>query len=624
MDQNDLFKEFPQVTAEQWEAKIKQDLRGADYDKKLIWNTEEGFWIKPYYRSEDLREIDYLDNLPGDFPYNRGNNKKANEWLIRQNIKVDDIEEANRKVLDILMKGVDSIGFILDEDRSYTYEDLDLLFKNIFAESIESNFVCGNVSQNILSIILQLVKKYNRKLDKIHGSVDFDPLGTYSLKGKFPVSEADSYKRCKKLIETASHLPHFKVLAIHGQYFRNAGGAIIEELAFSLAVATEYLTQLTERGLSINDIAPRIKFNFAVGSNYFMEIAKLRAARVSWANIVKAYGPKSNEIAQMYIDTVTSDWNKTVYDPYVNMLRTTTESMSSIIGGTDTLTVNPFDHVFKDANDFSERIARSQQLLLKEESYLDRVADPASGAYYIENLTDAIIEAAWKLFLEVEENGGYLQAFNKGFIQSRIKETAQKRDIAIAQRKVSLLGINQYPNFTEHLDYDLPEESLTSKDLTAEGADVETLKHYRGAQPFERLRYKTDKYAKVNKRPRVFMLTYGNFAMSRARSQFACNFFACAGFEVIDNIGFKTITEGTKAAVKSNADIVVCCSADNEYVSMAEEVVKSLEKETIIVVAGYPKDSIEELNSIGINNFIHVKSNVLEELEKYQNEVGIV
>jgi len=623
MDHNDLFKEFPPVSTEAWEEKINKDLKGADYERKLIWKTDEGFRIKPYYRNEDLKAIDYLDNLPGDFPFNRSKQKKGNEWLIRQNVKVGDIKETNQKVLDLLMKGVDSIGFILKEDHKYTYEEIDLLFKNIFAENIESNFCCGNSSLNILEIILQLVKNYNRKLDKITGSVDYDPLGNFSLHGKFPVSDKVSFDQCTNLIHTASHLPNFRVLTMHGEYFRNSGGGIIEELAFSLSMAVEYLTQITERGLSINDIAPRIKFNFAVGPNYFMEIAKLRAARLLWANIVKAYGKSSDETAKMHIHTITSDWNKTVYDPHVNLLRTTTESMSSIIGGTDSLTVKPFDQTYVQANEFSERIARNQQLLLKEESYLDKVADPAAGSYFIENLTDSIVGEAWKLFLEVEENGGYLHAFRQGFVQSKIKATAEMRDMAIAQRKVNLLGTNQYPNFNEHIDAEMSEKVFMPKDLTVDDAEVETLKPYRGAQAFERLRYQTDQYALKNRRPKVFMLTFGNMTMRRARAQFACNFFACAGFEVIDNIGFGSVAEGVEAAHQVQADIVVLCSSDDEYLDIASEACPSLTNKAKIVVAGYPKGLIEELEVMGVEGFVHARSNVLEELKSYQRAVDV-
>jgi len=368
-----LFTEFPPVSTKEWDDVIQADLKGADYEKKLIWKTSEGFKVKPYYRSEDLNNIDFLDALPDEFPFIRGDRKDGNNWHIRQDIIVDDIKKANKKALDILMKGVTSLGFILDPKFEPTIDNIEQLCENIYADAVELNFICFHNSFKVVQHIEKLVKKYNRELDKINGSVDFDPIGQFVLKGKFPESADTSFDQAKNMIEMANHLPNFKVITVNGKYFQNAGATIVEELAFSLPQGVNYLTQLTERGLSINGIAPRMTFQFAVGSNYFMEIAKIRAARILWAQIVHAYGPCCDSKTKMYIHSTTSEWNKTVYDAHVNMLRTTTESMSSIIGGADSLTVNPFNTVYEKSSDFSERIARNQQLLLKEESYFDKV-----------------------------------------------------------------------------------------------------------------------------------------------------------------------------------------------------------------------------------------------------------
>lgn len=627
MDQKEkhakLFSEFPSITTKEWEDVIQKDLKGADYDKKLIWKTGEGFPAKPYYRSEDLENIDFLDTLPGQFPYIRGDKKEGNSWHIRQDIIVDDIKKANKKALDVLMKGVTSLGFIIDPKFEPTMDDIEQLCENIYADSVELNFVCFHDSYKVVQHVEKLAKKYNRELDKINGSVDFDPLGQYVFKGKFQVSSDASFDQAKKMIETAGHLPGFKVITVNGKYFQNAGATIVEELAFSLAQGVNYLTQLTERGLSINEIAPRMKFQFAVGSNYFMEIAKIRAARMLWAQIVHAYGPCSDCKAKMNIHSTTSDWNKTAYDAYVNMLRTTTESMSSIVGGSDSLTVNPFNTIYEQSTEFSERIARNQQLLLKEESYLDKVVDPAAGSYYIENLTNSIVEESWKLFLEIQEKGGFLEAFKAGFIQNTIKETTQKRDLDIATRKEVLLGTNQYPNPTEYKKDDLKSSVFEAFDCTEKDAEVETLKMYRGSQAFETLRYQTDLFAKSNQRPKVFMLTMGNLGMSRARSQFAGNFFACAGYEIIDNNGFKTVEEAANACISEKAEIAVICSSDDEYAEIAPKLYDLLNDKTILVIAGYPKAILDQLQSKGIKHFIHVRTNVLETLTEFQNLLDI-
>jgi methylmalonyl-CoA mutase len=291
--------------------------------------------------------------------------------------------------------------------------------------------------------------------------------------------------------------------------------------------------------------------------------------------------------------------------------------MSSVIGGIDSMTVLPFNAVYEKTNDFSERIARNQQLVLKGESYFDKVIDPGAGSYFIENLTNSIIHEAWKLFLEVQEKGSYLDAFKQGFIQQKIKEEAAAKDMEIALRKRSILGTNQYPNAKEVVS-NMHENSFP------ENNEPGILSPYRGAMAFEKLRYKTDLYSRKNKRPKAWMFTYGNLAMLKARSQFAANFFGCAGFEIIDNTGFTSIADGIAAAKKAKPEIVVICSSDEEYAEIALPVFESLKKESIVVLAGHPADLVEKLKETGMTNFIHVKSNVLEELKKYQALIGII
>lgn len=620
---NKLFSEFPPVPVKEWEDRIIKDLKGADYEKKLVYKPYDGLNIKPYYTSEDLKSLEYLSPLPDTFPYVRGTKKSDNSWFIRQDIVVTDLKRANEKALEILMKGVDSLGFILEDNKEYAKEDLDLLLKNIFAEIVEINLHCGSNALKVLQNHYDMLVRYNRDFQKIHGSVEFDPFGRLITKGNYYTSKEEDIDQCVQMIRVSAHLPHFTVICVNGRNFNDAGATIIEELAFSLAQGAEYLTLLTEKGLSINQIAPKIKFNFATGSNYFLEIAKFRAARLLWAHIVKAYGPSKDEVTKMNVHAVTSSWNKSMYDPYVNMLRTTTEAMSAIIAGIDSLTINPFDNIYEKPSDFSERVARNQQLLLKEESYLDKVEDPASGSYYLENLTDSIATEAWKLFLETDARGGFLEAAGAGFIQWKIGETANKRNMDLANRRDILLGVNQYPNFTEYKTEKVLPAVLNKQDGTGEKPVAETLKAFRGAQAFEETRYKTDLYSLNHKRPAAFMFTFGNLTMRMARSQFSRNFFACAGFDVIDNYGFKSVEEGAKAFIESKAEIIVICSADDEYPVIVHELMKQFKDKAIPVVAGYPKDHLETLRAEGVEHFIHVRSNVLEELRKFQKLVGV-
>ncbi|RKD91892.1 methylmalonyl-CoA mutase small subunit [Mangrovibacterium diazotrophicum] len=619
---NKLFEEFPPVSSEDWKAKIVADLKGADFDRKLVWRTNEGFSVQPYYRQEDLATVDYLDTLPGEFPFVRGNKTNDNDWYVRQNIVVKDFAEANKKALDVLMKGVTSLGFVFNECNNVTKDDMAVLLKDICLESIEVNFVAKCYTAKIAEAFADYVLAGKWDPKEVVASVACDPFGNYLVYGRMKNGVDGSVEQVKHLIEKSAELPKYRVIAVNAKNFAAAGASAVQELAFALAQGAGYLTALTEAGLETKQVSKNVKFNFSVSANYFMEIAKFRAARMLWAQIVKAYGVSCNGCCKMNAYAETGTWNKTVYDPYVNMLRTQTEAMSAALGGVDSIAVLPFNAIYEDTTVFSDRIARNQQLLLKEESHFDKIVDPGAGSYYIEELTASIAEESWKLFLTVQEKGGFLAAAKEGFIQAEIKAMAQKREMNIATRRENVLGTNQFPNFTEKLEKDLDESVFGATDLTAEDAEIETLKPYRGAMAFEKLRVATDKFAKAGKRPLAFMLTIGNLAFRKARAQFACNFFAVAGYEVKDNNGFATVEEGVAAAKAAGAEIVVICSSDEEYADLAPAASDAMKGEGIFVVAGAPA-CMDDLKAKGIENFIHVKSNVLEDLKAYNAKLGI-
>ena len=620
-----LFTEFPPITTERWEEVITKDLKGADYDKKLVWRTIEGFNVRPYYCASNLQALKHLQYAPGEFPFVRGVCTN-NHWKVRQTVDATtDIKAANARALYILMKGVDSINFRIDGKNGISEADFSTLMKGISAPHVELNFsgVKGNATE-IVEYLSKIAKAESWNGKEVQGSIDYDPLRRLTLKGSFCKNTPDVFEKAKNIIEKATDLPRFRTLTVNGYIFHNAGSTIVQELAFALAMGNEYLSKITDLNLSVDDVAKRIKFNFAVSSNYFMEIAKFRAARMLWANIVNTYGAISNCACKMRICAITSKWNQTIYDPYVNMLRGTTEAMSAALSGVDSLEVMPFNASFQESTDFSDRIARNTQILLKEESYFDRVVDPAAGSYYIETLTTSIAQEAWSLFKTVEEKGGYVEAFKAGFIQKIIAETAQKRDISIATRREILLGTNQYPNFTEKLDNEILTNGGGKSCCCCAANNVqdkiaEPIKQYRGAQAFEELRMKTEK---APKQPVAFMLTFGNLAMCRARAQFASNFFACAGFATVDNNRFSTIEDGVKAALEAKAEIVIACSSDDEYTEAVPKIAELIGNKGIVVVAGDPA-SKTELESKGITHFINMKSNVLETLKAYQAELGI-
>ncbi len=608
-----LFTEFPPVPTEKWEEVITADLKGPDYERKLVWKTGEGFNVRPYYRAENLEGIKFLGSQAGEFPYVRGTHAH-NRWRVHQTVSVVCPKEANAEALKILNAGVDSLGFCI-ASADFSAADLDMLLKDICIPAVEITF-CGEKMANVAELVLAKVEKEGIAKEDVRIAFCIDPLVKgLSSKGDFCSPNGEKcIARIVELIHKTKEYKHVRIVTVAGQTFGNSGSTIVEELAFTLSAGHDYLVRLTDAGLDVDAAARKLRFSFSVSSNYFMEIAKFRAARMLWANIVKGYGPAKNCACKMQIHAETSRWNQTVYDPYVNMLRGTTEAMSATIAGVHSLEVMPFDASFENPTEFSKRIARNVELLLKNESHFDQVVDPAGGSYYVENLTQSIAAEAWKLFLEIEEKGGYTEAYKAGLIVERIKASAAAKDKNIATRRQTLLGANQYPNFTEVAGKEITAESVTRKQ-----AEGNVLVPYRGAMAFEEMRLQVDR---SGKEPKAFMLTCGNLGMARARSQFSCNFFACAGIKVIDNTYFKSIEEGAKAALESKAQIVVVCASDDDYAEAAPKVKELLGGKAILVVAGAPACA-PELEAQGITNFINVKSNVLETLKFYLKEMGI-
>jgi methylmalonyl-CoA mutase len=458
---------------------------------------------------------------------------------------------------------------------------------------------------------VQYVEEQKLDKTKIAGAIDFDAI-IYALKqGKFYRDSETDLQEVIELFEITSEFPNFKMVNVNGLTMHNAGATIVQELGYALAVANEYLAFATDKGIVSEKMASKMQFTLSVGSNYFMEIAKLRAMRVLWTTLVEPYQPACDCAYHITLNTVASSWNKTLYDPYVNMLRSTTEAMSAALGGADSIALKPFDIAFKQEDEFSSRISRNTQIILKEDSYFDKVVDPAAGSYYIENLTNAIIEQAWSLFQETEQNGGFITLIKNGKIKAAIEESARKRDMDIATRKYVLLGTNQYPNINE---------SMLDKMEAPKTCSAEGLRSYRGAAAFEALRLQTEEYAKKHHRPKLFLLKIGNLAMRQARAGFITNFFGCAGYEIIDNAGFNCVEDGVNAALNSHSDLVVICSSDEEYAVLGVEItlqIKKNQKKLPVLIAGNPTESIDILNEAGVDDYIHVKNNVLEKLSVF-------
>jgi methylmalonyl-CoA mutase len=611
-----LFTEFTAPTTQEWLDKIEVDLKGADFQKRMVWRTNEGFNVQPFYRREDLKELKAVDSLPGEFPFVRGNKKDNNLWFVRQDIIVEDAKAANAKALDILNKGVDSLGFKI-EGKDVSAALVATLLDGILPQCVELNFTtCQRHCVELAEILVAYFKEKGYPLADLKGSINFDPIEKILKKGK-DVSPVLSF--AKPLIEALKELPGYKCINVNSVSLNNAGAYIYQELGYALAWGAEYMNILTEAGIDATEAGKRIKFNMGISDNYFMEIAKFRAARLLWAQIVKQYEPKCDCACQMNVCAYTSEYNQTLFDSYVNLLRSQTETMSAAIANVDSIVVTPFDKPYEQPTEFAERIARNQQLLLKEEAHFDKLVDVAGGSYTIEHLTDAIAKEGWKLFLAIEDAGGFLAEALKGNIANAVNESNTKRHADAAKRKEFILGTNQFPNFNEKSEGKQPVGCpVCCGSVATNETELPALNTARMASEFETLRLATEK---AKKQPVAFMLTIGNLAMRQARAQFSCNFLAAAGYKVMDNLGFKTVEEGVDAALAANADIVVICSSDDEYAEYAIPAFKYLDGRAMYIVAGAPACS-EDLKAAGIENFIHVKSNQLETLRAYNAKLG--
>ncbi len=608
-----LFSDFTAPTRQEWLDKINVDLKGADYQKKMVWRTNEGFSMEPFYRKEDVDKLPTVNALPGEFPYVRGNKAADNEWHVRQDILcTPDAKETNAKALDILNRGVDSLGFVVPREL-VSAEYIEALLEGIYVDCVEINFLtCQRRTPELAKLLVAYLQKKGVDPEKVEGSLCFDPIDRILTKGK---DMTETLASLKDVVETLKDYPRFRTVAVDSFKLTNAGAYSYQDLGYALAWGNEYLHLLTEAGVSAELAAQSIKFNLGINGVYFMEIAKLRAARMLWAQIVSQY-TDCKESAKMHICAYTTTHNLTLFDSYVNLLRTQTETMSAALGGVDSIVVVPFDVPYEKPTDFAERIARNQQLLLKDECHFDRMVDVAGGSYFIEELTVALAKQAWQLFLSVEEEGGFLAAAKAGKVQNAVNETNAARHANAGKRREFLLGTNQFPNFTEKSEGKKP---VGADCHCKEEGDIPTIKPTRLASDFEALRLTTEAAKKV---PVAFMLTIGNLAMRQARAQFSCNFLAAAGYKVVDNLGFKTVEEGVDKALEEGADIVVICSSDDEYAEYAIPAFKYLNGRALFVVAGAP-ECTEQLKAAGIENFIHVRVDQLKTLKEFNAKLGI-
>ncbi len=571
-----LFQEFPPVSTEQWEEAIHKDLKGADYDKRLVWHTDAGVNVKPYYRREHLEGLDYLlDQVPGEFPYARGT-APANDWKIREEIDPAGIEEANTAALKALESGAGEICF--RRAVPVTASDFRRLLAGIEHVPVDFWADCDQAA------LVQLLIESGTAMP-IRGGMRLHPFTDADLAASFLKHSPG---------------PVFRPVAIRRASFLEAGATSTQQVGFLLAAGIEYLRWMTDRGVSVDQAAQGVTFCFSVGSSYFFQIARFRAFRMLWARAVESFGG-SKEAAKAYIFARTADWNQSIYDPYNNALRGTTEAMSAALGGVDSLAVAPFDETYRNPTGASRRLARNTQIILKKEAWLDRVADSGAGSYYLEVLTDSLARSSWKLMQEVESIGGYLTARDSGMIPAQVRQSRKKKEDALSSRRRVIVGTNNYPNLRERMLDQI------------EHKDVE-LVYGRGAEVFEDVRLRTERHAAAgNKTPLFLLAEMGDVKMRKARSGFAVNFFGCAGFETKIQ-SFETADDLASTAAQLSADVVVLCSSDDEYANLAGPV-SALLKNIPLIIAGKPV--------AGIPDSVSMKSNAVETLTAWQQRLGV-
>jgi len=700
-----IHRDFPPTPHEEWLAAVDKQLKGKPFEKALVKKTYEGLGISPMYFKKDLDGLPHVDAMPGFTPYVRGTEaagSRVTPWQIAQEITEADPEVFNEALTHDLARGQNAINIRLDratlagkDPQSAaqdevgtgglsltTAEDVATALKGIALGEYPLQIESGMSAIAVTALIAAHLKKTGQPVDTLKGCIASDPIQTLALDGSLPTTLDNAYDQMAGLTRWAiDNAPELKTIAVHGDCCRNAGGNAVQEIAFAVASGATYIQAMLERGLAIDDICAHIQFHLAIGSDFFMEIAKFRAARMIWHNVTEAFGA-SEASRKMVVHASTLRYNKTVVDPWVNMLRVTTEAFSGIAGGCDSIHVGPFDEVIRRPDTFSRRIARNVQILLKEEAHFDKVIDPAGGSWYVENITLALAQKIWLLFQQIEGQGGIANALAKGFPQGLIEDIAQQRAKNSATRKDRIVGTNMYPNssekplepnaidhaafhksrcdqvstFQNNADATAREAALATLasaastdgslvdkaaqaalagaslgELTASLAgsgdtpSIKPLNIHRCAEPFEKLRQTTQAYiAETGAAPKIFMANLGPLARHKPRSDFATAFFTVATFETVFTDGFATPEEAADAALASGERAVVICGTDDDYMDAVvplTQKIKAANPEIMVIVAGYSPKYVDLFKEAGVDEFIHLRANALAILQKLQGHL---
>ena len=588
------FSEFNPVTKQEWMEKVGVDLKGADFDKKLVWKNLSKIKIQPFYNAEDKQ--DYIKNT--------GENSQS--LINYRGIAVNSAESGNKLALRAIEEGINGLLFTVDKRISAA----DLL-EGIDFNKIAISFILRIDAVAFASDFFEIVKGKNIATDNLKGFIDLEIISDYLTQG---IIEENQFYTATELVKLAADYPNFKVLTISGSEYLDSGANQTQEVAYTLSSLVFLIEKLKDRGIPEQEVFDNLNFKLAIGSEYFVEIGKFRAFNSLLAEVAGKY-----DITE-YTHTIiakTSIWSKSVSDPHTNLLRATTEAMSAILGNVDAVLIDAYDKEFSDASDFSSRIAGNISTILKEESYLGNVANPVDGSYYIEEVSVKIAAKALELFKAIEENGGFYKSFENELIQQQIAEIRQEKIKLIGQRRLPMVGVNKYPNLMETINSSILSagEENNSKVLTPRRASLE----------IEAIRKTTEEFVeKTNRRPVVELTSFGNLTMRKARAAFAYDFVGVSGFTVLQEQSYSSAQEAAEQSAKSDSSVVVICSSDQDYEESAIAFVKafrSLNSEKVLLLAGNPINIINELTDAGLDGFVNIKSDVITTISSIQNKI---
>lgn len=582
-----LFTAFKAVSANDWAGKVQHDLKGEN-PAALLWHTYEGLSVKPCYHPEDLAQQPLATALPGKYPFVRGHKTGTNNWDNIQVIEVgDDASKAINKGSHALTQGADGLHLVIARPQAF---DPVYFLEQIDITKYPVSFSLCERPAAFLENLYGNLKEHHLSPHGLRGFLHFDPAASdekYTRK---------YYDELESVLELTKDSPDFYGITVNGARFASGGGTIVQEIAFTISAAVAGFDKLTNKGIQPETVARNMQFRLAVGTNYFFEIAKLRAIRLLWANIIKAYHLDTDLTAALRIHSQTSRWYQTTFEPHTNLLRATTEAMAAAIGGCDSLAVNPFDITIRSENEFSQRLARNLSLLLKEEAYLHQSIDPAAGSYYLETLTAQLAEEAWRLFQDLESRGGFAKAWQSNYITNALQEVAQKKFKNIAASKDILVGTNKFINPQENFDYD-PEELIQSSyfDTT------------RSAYPFEVMRFAVElHYRKRQQKPKAIIASIGEAIQRHINASFAKEFFSCAGFQT-EIQHFDSVAEAEAALHQVPANVIVMSASEPEYAAFARQfgpALKTHKDKPALILAANPQHMKQELKEQGFDEFL--------------------